>query len=265
MLRSRAQEVSLSGRYRYWSQVHAAVIVVLVVIAEFEPLRTGAIAALAVWLALSMIRLRRLNGNSRVPEIGSPSANRLTTVRGIAAVVLTAAVAGLAASSFPAAISSPDDGVGLFRDPRWGWVLAGALLVVESTDFLDGRLARRGVPGWFGGVWDMENDAVFAVALAVTIRHLFSAALPVLGIGLMRYLYVLLWRRERRPAQPPRVQQFFSKTVAATLAVTLILVIAPPVTSELRDAVIATALGLQLVSFGWDILLQYRFGRETTR
>jgi phosphatidylglycerophosphate synthase len=249
--------------YRRWNLVYAAGIVALVAAAEIPPLTIPACTTLALWVGIALFRLVLFSKKAGITTTPSPWgrwANRLTAVRAVAAVTLV-----LAAAVF----LSP----GLVNTISKSWWLVGALLIVESTDFFDGRLARQGPNNRFGPIWDMETDAAFTLSLAIVNRHIFLASPLVLLIGLMRYLYVLLWRHEYRPTpapHPPRVlrvlrlQTLYSKTTTATLVTAMIVIMAPPVGAILRETVVALVLGMQLVSFGWDMYLQRRMKRDDT-
>jgi phosphatidylglycerophosphate synthase len=148
--------------------------------------------------------------------------------------------------------------IGAFLRSSGGWILVGTLLLVEVTDFVDGRMARKHQSGSFGSTWDMESDAIYALALSLTVRHIFAVEYHVLLIGLMRYLYVLLWHYEGSRTAVPRVHELYAKTATAVLVTTLIVVMAPPITGSLRAVSVGIVLFMQLISFGWDIALQLR-------
>ena len=169
---------------------------------------------------------------------GRPLPNALTAVRGAAAAILFGMYA---ADAYPSL-----------------WVLAAAAAAVEASDWLDGRIARRGGNSAFGAVWDMENDAAFTLALALVVYSATSAPWVVLLVGAMRYLYVLMWRYVVEPTVVPRAYKVYAKVTAATIVVTLIVVLMPIVDERLRAAAIGTVLAMQGVSFAWDLLLQRR-------
>ncbi len=143
------------------------------------------------------------------------------------------------------------------------WAVGSALAVVELTDFFDGRLARRFGPSAFGALWDMENDALFTLSLSLLVYLRYGVAPFVLLLGLMRYLYVLIWRFDSDPVTVSPAYKLFAKTTAAAIVVTLIVAVAPILPEWLRTAALAVVLGMQLVSFGWDLVLQYRAVRLT--
>ncbi|MFP4152084.1 MAG: CDP-alcohol phosphatidyltransferase family protein [Alkalispirochaeta sp.] len=205
---------------------------------------------------------------------GHPLPNAITALRGAAAVVLLlwSATGETGASA---------DGSGTFRGvasalaaPRGNgeallptatlWTLFLVLALVEVSDFFDGRSARRFGTTGFGAVWDMENDAFFTFALSFTVWGFLGFPPFVLAIGLMRYLYFLIVRVQGDPPVHPAAYKLFAKSVAAILVVALIGAFVPVVPVKVRTVVLATALALQLISFGWDLVLHRRSrnGRE---
>jgi phosphatidylglycerophosphate synthase len=248
--------MSFDQRYERWSYLHAAVAVLGVAVFEIAVVQAVAGAFMAVWTTAALTALY-VTARHRHPEgTGVAIANLLTSVRVGAAVSLFLLVS--ASALVPA--------VGAFLRSSGGWLLVGALLLVEVTDFLDGRLARKHQSGSFGSTWDMESDAIYALALSLAVRHLFAADFFVLFIGLMRYLYVLLWRSQGVRGFVPRAHELYAKTTTAVLVTTLIVVMAPPVQTNLRTVSLVIVLLLQLVSFGWDIALQVRpLARESKK
>lgn len=243
-----ADEQPFAAGYRMWGLMHAAVITVLVGTAEFSQFRSYAFAGLAVWSGGAMALLFAFASRTHPDGPGPRLPNALTSVRTVAAVLVLVALA--VATVVPA--------VGELAHGAAGWWIVGALLLVELTDFFDGRLARWAKAGRFGSLWDMENDALFAVALTLANRHTQGVGAFVLLIGLMRYLYVLLWHHERTPASAPRIQKLFSKTATAFLVTTLIVVLAPAIGPRFRTVSLVVALTMQIVSFAWDLYLQCR-------
>ena len=241
--------------YRRWTLVHAAVVVSLVVAAEIKPLSAPVFGLLGLWIAGAMWVLFVLARRRHPDGPGPRLPNALTASRTVAAVALMAAMA--LGSRWP---QVRDVATG-----SAGWWLVAVLLLVELTDYLDGKLARRAHAGRFGSVWDMETDAVFALALTVVNRHLHGVGIYVLLIGLMRYLYVLLWHHETVPVSAPPIQKLFSKTTTAVLVTTLIVVLAPVIDSRFRATILIVVLGMQVTSFAWDIWLQWRYRAALSR
>ncbi|MFW5744024.1 MAG: CDP-alcohol phosphatidyltransferase family protein [Spirochaetota bacterium] len=247
-----AFDATFSDAYHRWNLTHAAAMVVLVLVAQFTLLRPVALALLAVWIVGALGTLFVLGRRLHPDGAGPASANLLTATRGVAAAALIAIV--VVTAYVPEAATA--------LRSAGGWYLVGMLLVVELTDLLDGHVARRLNAGAFGATWDMESDAAYALALSLAVRHVHEAPVFVLLIGLLRYLYVLLWHYDREPTVVPRAYKLFAKTTTAILVTTLILALLPPVGDTLRAVSLLVVLGLQLVSFGWDLVLQRSAGER---
>jgi phosphatidylglycerophosphate synthase len=211
---------------------------------------------MAGWSALALGVLyaasRRLRFPARDSALGDSGErgywvpDLLTVVRGIAAVVVLWVLPGVGAWS-----------VGTV------WAVGSLLAVVELTDFFDGRVARRLGPTVFGATWDMENDALFTLGLSLLVYTRYGVTPFVVLLGLMRYLYVLIWRFDRDPVTVSSAYKRFAKTTAAAIVVTLLVTIAPIVPSGLRVVVLMIVLGMQVVSFGWDLALQYEAVKQS--
>lgn len=160
-------------------------------------------------------------------------------------------------------------GIGPFLlSPLFAWVVFAALAAVETTDYLDGQLARRHVrtgapPSPFGPVWDMENDAVYALALSYAAWQVAGIPIVVLIIGVMRYFYFLLVRAEGDPPGYHPAYKLFAKSTTATLMIALIVIYVPVVPHALRGAFVYGALGMQVISFSWDLVLRARADAPT--
>jgi phosphatidylglycerophosphate synthase len=235
--------------YRRWNTGNALVVtagsVAIAVGAGPSGMRLGGIAAvaapvLAAWSGAAMATLF-LAARKLLPDgTGHPAPNILTAARAVTAIAL---LAGL-----PAIATAPETLL----------TVALVLALVETTDFFDGRLARRLGATEFGASWDMESDALFTLSLALLLRAAYGVPLFVVLIGLMRYLYVLLWRYVSDPAAVPRAYKLFARATAATIVVTMIVVLAPLIPSWLRLAALIIVFAMQVVSFGWDLVLQRR-------
>ncbi len=234
--------------YRRWGFAHAGILTALVLLAELDAVLPYAAALLAGWIGLAVAVLYRFARKTHPDGQGPRVPNVLTGIRTVSSCLL---LAGLALSALLPEVAAAAHGSS-------AWWLVGVLLLVELTDFLDGRLARRAKAGRFGSIWDMENDAVFALALSLLLRHVHGVGVYVLLIGLMRYLYVLLWHREVRPAKTPPLQRLFSKTTTAVLVTTMIVVLAPVVGPQTRAVALMVILTMQVISFAWDMALQCR-------
>lgn len=247
-----AFHATFADAYHRWNLTHASAVVVLVLVAQFALLRPVALALLALWIAGALGALFLLGRRVHPDGAGPAMANLLTATRVVVAVALVGIV--VVTAYVPEAAAALRSSL--------GWYLVGMLLVVELTDLLDGHVARRLNAGAFGATWDMESDAAYALALSLAVRHVHEAPVFVLLIGLLRYLYVLLWHYDREPTAVPRAYKLFAKTTTAILVTTLILALLPPVGDTLRAVSLLVVLGLQLVSFGWDLVLQRSTGGQ---
>jgi phosphatidylglycerophosphate synthase len=169
------------------------------------------------------------------PHRGFGLANAITLVRaaGTAVFFALALEPGLAAAS------------------RWAAV-AGAVALF-ALDGLDGWAARRrGEASAFGARFDMEVDAALILALAALATGLGKAGPWVLGLGLMRYGFVLAGRVApalARPLPPSRRRSAVCGLQVAALA----LVLAPPLAPPLSPALLATAFAALAWSFAVDV------------
>lgn len=231
--------------YRLWTYAHSVVLLITAVamtpiflfseVAIFWFLAAYTVGALASLYAMAGWGDRR-------------GADLLTASRGLAATVVFLWAALLPTREILAL-------------PATRWYLLAFLVFAEATDFIDGRLARRVGCRNFGAVWDMENDALFIFGL--TLVGFVHLGFPVwtLLIGLMRYLYFLLFRLTGDPPGYPASYKWFAKSVAATIAVSLLVAYVPGLADSAIRLILASVLLLQLASFTWDLVLQARAGR----
>jgi phosphatidylglycerophosphate synthase len=195
---------------------------------------TGLVFAVATWAVLS-----RALHRSRLPSFGP--ANRVTLGR----ATLVGGVTALVADSFQ---SSPP--VTLF---------VGLTAVALILDGVDGKVARRtGTSTALGARFDMEVDAFLILVLSVYVA--MSHGPWVLLIGGMRYAFVAAarvwpWLNAPLPASTAR------KTVAALQGVFLLLAASGFLPHTPEFAVVATALGTLVWSFGRDVLWLLRTSR----
>jgi phosphatidylglycerophosphate synthase len=195
---------------------------------------TGLAFAVATWAVLSRA-LHRTQPRSFGP------ANRVTLGRSI----LVGGVTALVADSFQ---SSPP--VTLF---------VGLTAVALILDGVDGKVARRtGTSTPLGARFDMEVDAFLILVLSVYVS--MSLGPWVLLIGGMRYAFVAaarVWPWLNAPLPPSTAR----KTVAALQGVFLLLAASGLLPYALEFAVVATALGTLVWSFGRDVLWLSRTSR----
>lgn len=186
-------------------------------------LLSGAGLVLGLRVALARHHRRRLG-----------PADRVTLTR----AVLACGVAALVASAVAGA-------------PPPVPVLACLGGVALALDALDGRVARRtGTSSPFGASFDMEVDAYLVLVLSIDVAT--SLGPWVLLIGAARYLLllasrVLPWLRRPVPTR------YWSKVVAATQGVVLLVVAAGLLPRPLEQASLVVALGLLAESFGHQV------------
>ena len=149
-------------------------------LSELYPLKAGALFAIVVAFTVAL-----LHDNHPFARYGP--ANQITTVRAVL-VVLVASVIG---------------------EPRLPAVAAGAVgvgIMVAMLDGVDGWLARRSrMASDFGARFDMEIDALLAMALSVLAWRYDKASAWVVMSGLLRYLFFAAgwwWRWLQHPLPP---------------------------------------------------------------
>lgn len=231
-----ASHISWRSFYHYWSTVSArcACLIAAVALAVRSPAVPTALLAIYAPLSLATLYV----GGARIRQRPRP-ADFVTALRSAAVslVMLWLIVVKFAGGEF---------------DARGQWLVFGLLVLAETSDFIDGRLARRDGPTRFGAVWDMENDVVFTFALSIMAHVWFGLEGWVVAIGLFRYAYYLLFRFPGDPAVCPGAYKLFAKWVCACVVVALIAATAPFLSTPLKNTLAAVALALQALSFGWD-------------
>jgi len=245
--------VNFERIYHRWNVTHAALVTILVLAAELAPIASAATLTLGLWSAVALSVLFVIGRRFHPDGTGPAVPNTLTSMR-IAAAVAVFTIVG-------AAFARPRMAVLLAE--QLGWWMVGGLLLIETSDLLDGYLARRMRSGRFGSTWDMESDAIFAIALSLSLRHLHGVGIFVLAIGLMRYLYVLFARFDGDPKDYPKAYKLLAKTTTAILVTALSVTHAPSFTPQTRSMILLAVLGLQIISFSWDFVLQQRATLES--
>lgn len=135
---------------------------------------------------------------------------------------------------------------------RAGWVAIGAVAGLLFLDGLDGMAARRqGLASVFGARLDMEVDAVLILALAAIAFGLGKAGPWILGLGLLRYLFVLAGLAVPALARPLPASHRRSAICVLQVAV-LGLLLAPPVVPPLATLLGAVAFAALVASFAAD-------------
>lgn len=231
--------------YRLWTYMHSAVLFIASLLMSPVFLLREEIFFwfLAPYAAVSILWLYTLAGWR---ERGA--ADALTGSRGVGAALLFL-WGGLLPEVASLSLSSAR------------WLLLLFLVLIEVTDFFDGRLARKRGSRRFGAVWDMENDALFIFSLTLVGWVHLGFPFWALAIGLMRYVYFLAFRVSGDPPACPVAYKWFAKSVAALIALSLLASYIPGLPDLAIRLILAPVLALQTVSFGWDLLLQVRGGR----
>lgn len=233
-------------RYRTWGWLQSsaiASITVLAIASELVTSRRVATLPAPVWtglaacIATSMVALYLLGARHHPNGTGNAVANAITSVRLVATVLLFGFLPTMDGRS---------------------WLLVTLVAAAELSDLFDGWIARRWGGGGFGSVWDMEHDALFTWTLSIVVWQVAGVPSFVVLIGLMRYLYFMGWHFPGDPPEHPARYKLFAKTVAATLVIALIVALAPVVPRSVAAFILAGALTLQVISFGWDLLLWKR-------
>ncbi|MEM6343677.1 MAG: CDP-alcohol phosphatidyltransferase family protein [Bacteroidota bacterium] len=89
-----------------------------------------------------------------------------------------------------------------FAPANQPWTLLIALLIVASLDGLDGFVARKThSTSTIGEYFDKETDAFYVLAVGHILYELGYAPLWILGLGWIRYLYVLASMRWKPSTQ----------------------------------------------------------------
>ncbi|CAM3906446.1 CDP-alcohol phosphatidyltransferase family protein [Vreelandella rituensis] len=167
-------------------------------------------------------------------------ANRVTLLRGILILLLTAA------------LFSPDS----FEARRLTWL--GMATLALLLDGLDGWVARRqGCQSELGARFDMELDAFFILVLCLGLVIADITGVWVMLIGLMRYAFVLSghawpWLKASLP------ESFRRKAVCVWQIMTLLVALLPFMPSDIALLLVSSALAALMVSFALDIRWLYR-------
>ena len=134
-----------------------------------------------------------------------------------------------------------------------GWAAFGGAALLLGLDGIDGAIARRQrLTSAFGARFDLEVDAGMVLALSALALALGKAGPWVLGLGLLRYGFVLAGRALpalARPLAPSRRRS----AVCALAVAALTLVLAPPVAPPLSAAIAAGAGAALVASFAVDV------------
>jgi phosphatidylglycerophosphate synthase len=236
MMLAQPGAATLPGPRRAAAQALAATGLALAAALLLLPFDGAAPAAtgLGLYLAISLVVLDRVAAHHPHARFGQ--GNLLTLVRA-AGVALLAAAAVL-----PWVLLGPGGGAA-----------GAATAALLGLDGLDGWAARRQrLASRFGARFDMEVDALMVLVLAALVHGLGKAGAWVLGIGLMRYGFVLAGAAlpALRGALPPSR----SRQAVCVLAIALLgTLLAPPVVPPLSQALAALALAAIASSFAVDL------------
>lgn len=221
----------------------AAVMLLAWTLAEFGHADWRVAAAAAVCLAL--ISGAAWRGLPTYPYQRFGLANILTTAR----AGLTALVGALI---FEATAPGPPEPTAL------AWIVTAIAAIALLLDALDGCAARRrSTTSAYGARFDMEIDTLLILFLAMLVFAAGKTGIWVLGIGLMRYLFVgaqQIMSQLRQPLPASRRR----KTICALQGVALCAALAPVTGPALAQICVATALIGLVYSFTVDIVYLLR-------
>jgi phosphatidylglycerophosphate synthase len=153
--------------------------------------------------------------------------------------------------------------IGLFAaDPEPEWILSALAFAGLALDGIDGWAARRRrTASAYGARFDLEVDALSVLALSLIVALGGRAGPWVVGLGLMRYGFVLAgraWPALSQPLPPRSLRKVIYVFVVSALAAAL-----APVPAFLAASLCAAA-GLALIySFGSDCVWLLRAARMT--
>lgn len=238
-----------NGWYSQWDRSFSVGMVFLgamVVVCAAVGWPLGAVSRSAVSVAAVLWSVGWLTALYRsVPE--HTPADRITTLRlgfGSAAVLLL-----VAAELIP--LVEP-------TDPAYRAFFILFLFIAVLSDFVDGKVARRSTPSRFGGDWDMQNDAAFAMLLSIAAVVFVGFDSWVIVIGLARYLYVIAVPSAHEKVQTPRSYELYGKAVCAVTVISLAAAVADGETGLATTAALAVSLAAVMSSFGWFTYLLRR-------
>jgi phosphatidylglycerophosphate synthase len=190
--------------------------------------------ALATLLAIAIVLLDRVALHHPHPRFGLGNAITLARAGGTAVFVALA----LESTSLSGSAA---------------WLACAGVGLLLGLDAIDGRIARRqGLASAFGARFDMEIDALLILALAALAAGLGKAGPWILGLGLIRYAFVLAGWLHPALAQPLPPSRRRAAICGVQVAV-LGLLLAPPVIPPLSILLAACAFAALVGSFAVDI------------
>jgi phosphatidylglycerophosphate synthase len=132
------------------------------------------------------------------------------------------------------------------------WAAAGGVALLLALDGLDGVAARgQSLGSAFGARFDMEVDAGLILALAALALGFGKAGPWILGLGLLRYAFVVAGLLLPALARPLPLSRRRS-AVCVLQVVALGVLLAPPVVPPLSTALAAVAGAMLAASFAID-------------
>lgn len=138
------------------------------------------------------------------------------------------------------------------------WIVSLCIAGLICLDGVDGFFARREkLSSNFGARFDMETDAFLALIITLLIWESERAGIWVLGLGLMRYVFVF-WSWFSQPLKATLFPSMRRKVVCVIQLVALCLMISPLLHGNAILLVGVSALGCLSASFLIDIVWLYR-------
>lgn len=202
-------------------------------------------AIITVWFAMIWLIMRGLREH---PFDTFGIANTLTALRASGVALLAGAI------PLVAHLSDTQNSMGSAM--FWGMCLFVSLLL--AADGVDGYLARKTrLASNFGARFDMEVDAFLAFVITMILWQSDKLGVWVLGLGVMRYLFVLasVWAV---PLQAPLFPSLRRKTVCVIQIAALCLMLSPIVNSKYATAIGIVALLILGASFLRDSIWLFK-------
>lgn len=143
------------------------------------------------------------------------------------------------------------------------YLLFFGLIALEFTDLIDGMVARRRRTTDRGSILDAESDAFFILLLAFTVYRYLHAGIWILALGLIRYVFGLLFllplfQRDDTVLHFSRAFTIYAKTVCVFTVGSLIAFFAPFTVTRLASIAAVTALAALTGSFLWETVIRGR-------
>ncbi len=142
--------------------------------------------------------------------------------------------------------------------------LTSALIVTAAalTDFADGIAARRAGPSKSGALLDEEADAFFIFLLALAAARFLDYPPWIVLIGLLRYLFLLIFLFGRKVGSYPSCFKWYSRSVCAFTAAALVTAYYPVFPVLPGRIINFCSLVLLSVSFLWEALFVFGLSAE---